>query len=69
LEYKLVSPLGDTVAYFPINGWTVCTVGDIANALHVRAMSNPHFENAAETLPTLGVRELSDEALANADYL
>ena len=50
LEYKLVSTLGDTVGYFPKNGWATGTVGDIANALHVGAIPNSQLEQAAEEM-------------------
>ena len=47
LQYKLISPLADTVGHFPKNGWATGTVGDIANALHVGAMPNSQLEQAA----------------------
>ena len=50
LQYKLVSTLGDTVGYFPKNGWATGTVGDIANALHVGAIPNSQLERAAEEM-------------------
>ena len=50
LQYKLVNTVGDTVGHFPENGWAKGTVGDIANALHVRAMPNSHLEAAAEEM-------------------
>ena len=50
LQYKLVSTLGDTVGYFPKNGWATGTVGDIANALHVGAIPNSQLEQAAEEM-------------------
>ena len=50
LQYKLVSALGDTVGYFPENGWTIGTVADIANALHVGAIPNSQLEQAAEEM-------------------
>ena len=50
LQYKLVSTLGDTVGYFPKNGWATGTVGDIANALQVGAMPNSQLEQAAEEM-------------------
>ena len=59
LQYKLVSTLGDTVGYFPKNGWATGTVGDIANALNVGAIPNSQLEQAAEEM------ELSVNRAAN----
>ena len=50
LQYKLVNTLGDTVGYFPENGWATGTVGDIANALHIGAIPTSQLEQAAEDM-------------------
>lgn len=50
LQYKLVNTLGDTVGYFPEDGWATGTVGDIANALHVGAIPNSQLEQAASDM-------------------
>ena len=50
LQYKLVNTLGDTIGYFPKNGWATGTVADIANALYVGAMPNSQLEQAAKEM-------------------